>query len=86
VAKAPAVVSLALSGLAWLGVLSNYVWAATWPRDLAILVLACGAAGAGLLAVARRARRALDWAALAVSVAFPVWLWQVLSGLSGDAF
>jgi hypothetical protein len=39
---------------------------------MVILVLACGAIAAGLLAVVRRARSGLNWAALAVSVAFPM--------------
>ena len=84
--KAPPSRQLAFSGLTWLGVLSNYVGTATWPRDLAILVVACGAIACATFAVIRSARSLLAWVAFAICLIFPVWLWQVIAGLGGDAF
>jgi hypothetical protein len=81
VTRAPALTSVAFSALTWLGVLSNYVWTATWPRDLAILVVACVAIACAIFAVIRGARSLLAWLAFAVCLIFPVWLWQVIVGL-----
>ena len=56
------------------------------PGDLLVLLLALAAIVYGSLAVIRRVRSPLAWAALAVSLVFPVWLWQQLSVLPSDAF
>ncbi len=85
-AKRAALTSLALSALTWLGVLINYIAVATWPRDAAILVVAFCATVSGLVTVFGRRRSMLSWSSLAVSLVFPIWLWHILSGLSGDAF
>jgi hypothetical protein len=81
-----AATSFVFSALTWLGVLVTYLWIATWPGDLLVLLLALTTIVCGALAVIRRARSALGWSALAVSLVFPVWLWQQLSALPGDAF
>jgi hypothetical protein len=81
-----AATSFAFGALTWLGVLVTYLWFATWPGDLLILLLALTAIVNGALAVIRRARSALAWSALAVSLIFPVWLWEQLSALPSDAF
>ena len=81
-----AATSFAFSALTWLGVLVTYVWIATWPGDLLVLLLALAAIVYGALGVIQRVRSALAWSALAVSLVFPVWLWQELSALPSDAF
>ena len=81
------VISLALSALAWLGVLviGRYV-GATWHRDLAVLLIAFSALICGVVAVIHRRRSWAAWAAVAVSTIFPIWLWELLSYLGPDAF
>jgi hypothetical protein len=87
VARTLPVISLALSALAWLGVLILSVGTTvTWNRDLVVLLLALMALICGVVAVIYRRRSRAAWAAFAVSVIFPIWLWQLLSNLGGDAF
>jgi hypothetical protein len=87
VARTLPVISLALSALAWLGVLILSVGTTvTWNRDLVVLLLALIALICGVVAVIYRRRSWAAWAAFAVSVIFPIWLWQLLSNLGGDAF
>jgi hypothetical protein len=81
-----AITSLFFSALTWLGVLVAYVWLATWPGDLLVLLLGLAAVVYGLLAVIQRVRSPLAWTAFAVSLIFPIWLWKVLSSLPSDAF
>lgn len=80
------VISLALSALAWLGVLVIPYVGATWHRDLAVLLTAFIALIGGVAGVIYRRRSWTAWAAVAVSAIFPIWLWEVLSHLGGDAF
>jgi hypothetical protein len=85
-ARVSAIASLFFSALTWHGVLAAYVWIATWPGDLLVLLLALAAIVYGVLAVVHRVRSPLAWSAFVVSLIFPVWLWQVLSSLPSDAF
>jgi hypothetical protein len=56
------------------------------PGSHLVLLLALAAIVCGALAVIRRVRSVLTWSALTVSLVFPVWLWEELSALPGDAF
>jgi hypothetical protein len=81
-------ISLACSALAWLVVLIVYqghAEAATLTLDVVGLLLALAALLFEFLGLAFERRGVLSWVALGVSLAFPVWLWQVLSHLPSDA-